>query len=420
MIPLETRRRIDRLQGALAGALLGDAVGSGVDGWSASTIRSRLGRIEGPRTADDRAYLLGRVRRGERPRKVLKSLGMAHPPGLYCHFGQQTLIAAECILRNGCVGGASFASACARLASPSRRGKFGLHRKPSPVFRVSIGRVIAGEDWRETGEEAARTDSLPAALPVGLTVRGDLDALTLGAAEVALVTDRTGAGVMSSVALAHLASLVSDREPQSPPEELLQALLERLPEAERVVGETFGEILYDTPEGLSIPRDVLASLGFLWIGEGGEETDRMAMTSLGRGLSRLPGHPGSKVNAGYAPAGVAAAAYLALSETEGPDRTILRAANLGGRTAALAALAGGLSGARWGRRSLPREWIDTLWNGAEALRLGECIARLPEVVPWKGDLHALETETNRRYHAFRDALRVEILGGMSTESSEAE
>ncbi|MHC4600731.1 MAG: ADP-ribosylglycohydrolase family protein [Planctomycetota bacterium] len=414
MIPLDTRRRIDRLQGALAGALLGDAVGSGVDGWSVSTIRSRLGPIQGPRSMDDRAYLLGRVRSGERPRKVLKSLGTVHPPGLYNHFGQQTLIAAECVLRHGSVSGESFAAACVRLASPSRRGKFGLHRKPSPVFRQSLGRVMAGEDWRESGEEAGRTESLPAALPVGLTVHEDPETLTLRAAEVALVTDRTGPGVMSAVALAHLAALVADRDPLSPAEDALSALLERLQAAERILGESLGETLLDGPERLSIPRNILASLGFLWIGEGGEETDRMAMKSLGRVLSRLPEHPSTRLNAGYAPAGVAAAAYLALSETRGPDRTILRAANLGGRTAALASLAGGLAGARWGRRALPQEWIDVLWNGAEVLRMGECIARLPDSVSWKGDLHALETETNRRYYEYRDALRKEILGGART------
>ncbi|MHC5082030.1 MAG: ADP-ribosylglycohydrolase family protein, partial [Planctomycetota bacterium] len=191
MIPLTLRRRIDRFQGCLAGIALGEAVGTLVDGWSPARIRARLGRVEGPDSRHEKEYLHFRIKRGDRPRRVAKSAGMFHPPGLYYALGQQALILSECLLQDPGGGGEAFARAFARFARPSRRGKFGLYRKPPPGFRASMGRFLAGDDWRTLGEETATASALPRVLPVGLAGRDDRDSLPVRVAASALLSDRT-------------------------------------------------------------------------------------------------------------------------------------------------------------------------------------------------------------------------------------
>jgi ADP-ribosylglycohydrolase len=340
---------------------------------------------------------------------------MAHPQGLYYHCGQQVLLATGCILEGGDIGGEEYARACANLATPSKRGKFGLHRRPSQVFRVAVGKILDGTNWRESGEESSRTDCIPAALVPGLVSSTDADGLTKRAAEIALVTDRTVFGVMSAVALAHATALLVEHDRSVLPGELLGELLERLPAAREFVESTYGEEILSTPEEFAVIEELLSSLPLHWVGEVGEEEDRIAAASLAATIARLTARKSKRLNAGFAPAGVAAALYLALTEKKSPDRAILRAVGMGGSTAALGALTGGLAGALWGRHAFPAEWIEVLWNHAEALRMAERLARGGEGPSWCGDLHDLESESARKIQEFKDDLREELLSGPKKE-----
>jgi ADP-ribosylglycohydrolase len=408
MIPLETRKTVERFQGALVGIALGDAVGSPFDGLPPGTIAQMVGRVEGPDSRKEREFLLLRLKRGDRPKTVAKSAGMVHPPGLYYHCAQQALIATECILAEGDVGGESFARACVRFLRPSDRGKFGLHRKPSPAFRAGINRIAAGEDWRTAGDEPAFGETAVRAIPAGLAFREDPDGAAARAAELAVVTDRSGPGILAAAGAASLAGELSRRAPPVPPLEVLDALVERLGKAERAVREALGGSLEDEAEGLDAPRRVL-EVFLPWILPGAaEEGDAEALGALVREARKI-GFDGKEASAGFAPVLLAAAAYLCLTETRGPAGAVLRAVNLGRSSGTLGALTGGLAGALWGREAWPAEWLEILWNRQAILRMGELLARPEERAQWDGKLHGLEMDLNKRSKEEREAIRREIL-----------
>jgi ADP-ribosylglycohydrolase len=409
MIPAPLRLRIDRAKGAMAGLALGDVVGAQVDGWSASAIRSRLRAVTGPDSRHERDYLLRRVDMGENPRKVAKSAGMFHPPWLYYHMGQQAMTVAQCLLKDRDAGGAAFARACAELARPSRRGKFGLHRTSTPGFRASICRILSGEDWRASGEDASHASAGARAIPLGIAHHENPEALARVTAEMVLVTDRTASAVMPAVGLALFVVQASRAEPPRSPHNALEALLEALEAAEEPVREAAGSVLLSEEEEIPLFRRVLASLK-PWVLLGpSEEEDRYALHVLQKELRRILPEGKGRLASGFAPAVSGAAIYFTVTENRSPANAILRAVNLGGPASVLGALTGGICGAAWGLSALPREWVDGLWNRTAFLTLGEALVRPEAGERWVEGLHALESDTNRRYSEVREALRCEIL-----------
>ncbi|GEM_PF-2327197 len=409
VLPPEVKRRIERFQGALAGLALGDAVGAPVDGWTRSVLRGRLGRVDGPGSRDERGFLLGRVARGENPRKVAKSAGMVSPPGLYTHGAQQALLVAECFLLEGDVGGRRFADASARFAKPSKRGKFGRHRKPSPLFRASIGRVLHGEPWDTAGEEAAFGDVLPRALPLGLVFRDHPAALAARAAELALVTNRTASAVMPAVATAQLIARLSRKEPPLEARDVLDSLAKDLQQAEKDVVEAVGEKLLSPPEDLARFRNVVPILSKHVELASASDADRTTLDLLQKDLARALPFADRRITAGYAFGLFAAAAYIVLTESRGPKEAILRAVNLGRKTSLAGGLAGGLAGSLWGVHALPGSWLETLWNRRTLLALGESLARHGDGKRWTRSLFEAEADANRRCREARESLRREIL-----------
>jgi ADP-ribosylglycohydrolase len=413
MIPLDTRKKIERFQGALAGIALGDSVGAPFEAWPPGNIRRVIGKVEGPDSRRERDYLLLRVKRGERRRTVAKGAGMIHPAGLYYHCAQQALIAAECLLRDGDVGGESFARACVRFLHPSERGKFGLHRKPTPAFRASINRVASGEDWRGAGEEPAHGDAAVRSIPAGLFFREDPAGIARRAAELALVTDRGAAGIMAGVGAALLAADLSRREPPVPAPEVLEGLASALAKTEGVARESAagaGGEDEEAEEGFDVQRRVIEAFLPWVLPNPSEEDDRAALNALVLETRKL-GFEVKEAASGFAPVLLAAAAYFALTDRTGPGGAILRAVNLGRSSMALGALTGGLAGALGGREALPRDWLEGLWNRQAILRMGELLAMPGEERRWDGDLHDLEEQLNRRSRDEREAVRKEILSG---------
>ncbi|MCU0722066.1 MAG: ADP-ribosylglycohydrolase family protein [Planctomycetes bacterium] len=409
MIPPDVRRKIERFQGALAGIALGDSMGAPFEAWPPGSIRQVVGRVEGPDSRREREYLELRVRRGERRRTVAKSAGMIHPAGLYYHCAQQALIVTECLLLEGDAGGESFAKACVRFLKPSERGKFGLHRKPSPAFRASVNRVAQGESWREAGEEPALGDAAVRALPAGLAFAGDPAGAVRRAAELAWVTDRSAAGVTAAVGAALLVADLAGREAPAPPLEVLDRLVAALAGAESAAREAVGDPPEDEAGDFACTRRLLeAFLPWIRIGPS-EEEDREALASLVREARKL-GFEVKEPASGFAPQLLAVAAYLCLTEPAGPKGAILRAVNLGRSSTALGALTGGLAGALWGRDAFPADWLAVLWNRPAILRMGELLARPGERNRWEGNLHGMEAELNHRSKEEREAVRKAILG----------
>lgn len=392
----------------MTGIALGEAAGMQVDGWTAGSIRKRIGRVRSLDPRDVPAFLRGCVRRGEKPKKVARQAGMYRPPGLYFNLAQQALLVAEGVALEGEAGCDRFAREAARFAQPSRRGKLGRHRNPSPSFREAVTRVLHGADWREAGDDTSFAESAVRCLPAGLFRCDDPGRAAADAARLASFTDLDPDGVSPAVAAALFAALLSGRGTNAEPRATLaelRSLLERTVPA--VAGELEGRIDFE-PEDLTRFAGLLQAMEPYLSLPGGEEEDEAALEAIARLTQER--YPGPKpLVSGEAPGAVAAAVHLALTEFEGPARTILRAANLGGKTSALCALAGGFAGARFGAREFPREWSETLWNRTAIRRLAELLAR-PDATPrWAGNLYEIEEEINERYRQAREDLRREIL-----------
>ena len=109
----------DRIAGCLHGLLIGNALGSPVEGWSAAQITAEFGKL------DKMVEVAGRHWR---------------PRGLHTDDGQQALAVLDAICADPEHPEQRFAELMVELrdAAPQRSGRWGLHRAVSRDFRHTV------------------------------------------------------------------------------------------------------------------------------------------------------------------------------------------------------------------------------------------------------------------------------------------
>jgi poly(ADP-ribose) glycohydrolase ARH3 len=241
------------------------------------------------------------------------------PGGRYTDDTQLTICVAESLLAgDGTLDPADLARRFVAM-SESPRG-WGM------ATTAAVGRLAAGVPWQSAGEHSAGNGAAMRVAPVGLAHIDDVGALRRNAALSATLTHTDPRAVASAVAQAALAAWCA-RRPPGPlvPAEAVDAVAATLAPVAGSASlvERLGAVL---PLLGTEPGPALAALG-----------------TSGFVLETLP-----------------AAVWCFLRSPDDAEEVIVTAANAGGDTDTLAAMAGTLAGAHVGDAALPERWLEGL------------------------------------------------------------
>ncbi len=294
--------RAERCAGAMLGTAFGDALGAGVEGWTAAEIASEYGEV--------RDYIDTRM-----------------GAGFYTDDTQMTLAMARSIVRSDGVDGADCARSCAAAFDPER----GYGRSAVEILRA----LAAGADYTETGTmlfsegsfgNGAAMRIAPVGLYCGVTDPALLRAKVFEAVRATHVHDEAIDGAMVlAVAIGTLSRQAdADLDPAA-------FLLELSPYCR-------------TMEMRS--RLILAARLLEQQATAGE-----VVQLLGNGVRTLESVP--------------TALYAAMKHHDNPEQALVAAVGYGGDTDTIAAMAGAAVGALRGADLFPQRWHDGLERGAD-------------------------------------------------------
>lgn len=297
---------ITKFSGCLLGVVCGDALGAPVEGLPAEQIHRQFGRIAGLRPGSD---------------------GKA----CYTDDTQMTLALARSLVRcAGRVDPTDCAAACATAFDPQR----GYGRSAMTVLQA----LREGVSWRKTGELLFPGGSYGngAAMriaPIGL-LYGTVPPAVLRQAVKAAVsaTHVHPEAVEGAVLLARAIGRARDLEPKA-----AGTLVQIVPELQRLCRHAA------LAQRMNLVEELLRQRVSV------EESQRQ----LGSGVRTLESVP--------------FAIFLSLRHAADPLAGLLAAANAGGDTDTVAAMAGAVLGALHGAAVFPGAWLDMLERGEEGL-----------------------------------------------------
>jgi ADP-ribosyl-[dinitrogen reductase] hydrolase len=360
MLALETLW--DRIAGCLHGLLIGNAIGSPVEGWSAAQIEAEFGKL------DQMVEVPGRHWR---------------PRGLHTDDGQQALAVLDAICTDPEHPEQRFAELMVELrdAAPQRSGRWGLHRGVTRDFRHTVRGMQA------TGLDKPFAHATPSAdngaamriAPAALWWRDDSRLLTQRVVQLSAVTHSDMRGIMGAIAMA---TAISQALVIKAPPVLTQRFAEAVEAAERQAATQL-----DVPLDTRFSRLVTALV----------EQRRYAyhLTDLLAGIeerARSIGEPEDSVDAtsGFAACSVLTALAI-VDFSSSFEAAVTTAVNLGGDTDTIGAMVGALAGARFGLAAVPSQWLDDLRaTGSLIERIEKLVSH--ETGPCRPDLLALELQ----------------------------
>ncbi len=209
-----------------------------------------------------------------------------------------------------------------------------------------MSRLAGGTSWRDAGTDSFGNGAAMRIAPIGLFFFNDLDALTRAAKECSIITHRHPEGVAGGVAQALGVALalragISGEKPV--PEDFLGTIARHIGELD----EGFAHRLV----GLS-------------------DLDR---GNLKAGIRELFRCSVKAVDA--VPPALACFLY-----TDSFKDALVAAVGLGGDTDTIGAMTGALAGAFYGKKAIPRDWLDALEEGAKGKTYVEgLLMRLAEI-----------------------------------------
>jgi ADP-ribosyl-[dinitrogen reductase] hydrolase len=359
---LEGEALWDRVAGCLHGLLIGDALGSPVETWTAAQIATEFGRL------DHMAEIPGPSWR---------------PRGLHSDDGQQALAVLDAICKDPERPELRFVELmiAMRDAAPQRGGRWGLHRGVGRNFRQTI-RGFQSTGSQDPFAHATATAGNGAAMrvaPVALWWRDDARTRDLRSASISAVTHADLRGIAAAQALA--AAIARALGPMPTPV-LTSRLVDDAEQAEERAAtllklehdRRFSRVL----RGLVEQRRHCYDLGELLAGI----CDRAR--TIGGATREV------EATSGFALCSVPTALAI-VDFAQSFEQALVTAVNLGGDTDTVGAMVGALAGARYGLTAIPSQWLDDLRaTGTLMARIDQVVAR--ETGDPLPDLIALETE----------------------------
>ncbi|KIG15663.1 putative ADP-ribosylglycohydrolase [Enhygromyxa salina] len=357
----------DRIAGCLHGLLIGNSLGSPVEGWTAAQIEAEFG------TLDQMVEVRGRHWR---------------PRGLHTDDGQQALAVLDAICTDPEHPEQRFAELMVELrdAAPQRSGRWGLHRGVSRDFRHTVRGMQA------TGLDKPFAHATPSAgngaamriAPAALWWRDDARLLNQRVVQLSAVTHSDMRGIMGALTLA---TAISQALVIRSPGVLTQRLRDSVETAERQAAAQLG-----------IPVDTRFSRLVGGLVEHRRTTYHLPEVLAGiEERARAIGEPNEQVEAtsGFA----ACSVLLALAIVDFSscfEEAVVTAINLGGETDTVGAMVGALAGARWGLSAVPSRWLDDLRATGSLLERIEMVVNNDTGV-CRPDLLALELQWDTLY-----------------------
>lgn len=293
----------ERFTGAILGTAFGDALGAGVEGWSAGQIESEFGEV--------RDYIDARL-----------------GAGCYTDDTQLTLATARSIVRMAKVDGADCAKCCAEMFDPER----GYGRSAIDILKA----LAQGADHTETGTmifpegsygNGAAMRISPVGLFCGTMEPNMLRFRVFDAVQATHVHDEAIDGALMIAAAVGYAS--------------------RLEDPSRLNGSALLLDLSPYCRTMELRSRIMLAARML-----DEEPPRQEIIdNLGNGVRTLESVP--------------IALYAALKYADDPEQALIRAVGYGGDTDTIAAMTGAVVGALHGAASFPERWHEGLERGEQ-------------------------------------------------------
>lgn len=362
--------RDDRIRGSLWGLAWGDALGAPIEGWTADDIATTFGPYPGLPTSYAQVKMSRRAR--------------MRPPGLHTDDTQQALaLLAVCLAPGGWSARAWGECLVNGRESASWRGT-------GKQFENAVTRLELGGLPEESGSPSAGIGAAMRSAVVGALFHAEPERLAQVSLESAAVTH----GDIRAIALSFAVAFAAGRFVQGASAASLRA---ELPDAVAAAESTW----LTQREGWSLARgaghqlsDTLRPL----LAKLPAEPLEVAARVLELGFDKLdPGAPPPHPNHAFALLGGHFALGIALRDDVEPYTALRDVVRLGEDTDTVAAIAGGLLGARFGHVWVPKTQlvdVDHLAAWAEAL--------VTRVAPESVDtLLGHEAELTERERAFQ-------------------
>ncbi|HXG11533.1 MAG TPA: ADP-ribosylglycohydrolase family protein [Gemmataceae bacterium] len=319
----------DQIRGSFLGLAWGDAFGSPVEGWQPETIRAVFGDYL--QLPDE--YPLGRIT--PLGKKVLQRL---RPLGLHSDDTQQAMA-----LINVCLSGWSPEAWAEWLVAGRKKMAW---RGYGRNFAAAVGKMAKGKPPRQTGTPTAGVGAAMRSAPLGALYRDDPERLAQVAMESSLCTHGDIRAAALAFAIAHAASaLIAGQTPDQVRAGLPAVVAAR--EREWVHGHE--DWTFDRSAGLAVSRCLEE-----FFAEDLHDPERirariseLARPHLARGFTRA--HP----NQGFVLLGGLHGLVMALIPEEDPGKILAEIVAQGFDTDTVAAICGGLLGARYGTGWIP-------------------------------------------------------------------
>ncbi|MGH3727305.1 MAG: ADP-ribosylglycohydrolase family protein [Micromonosporaceae bacterium] len=333
--------RLDRAQGCLVGVALGDAMGMPGELWPRAQVKAHFGWIDRFLPGPDGHFVVD---------------GFA--AGQVTDDTQQTLMLAEAILSAGGVVRAD--TVAQHLVAWADRVGATEGNFLGPSSARAIQKLREGADPRTTGRGGATNGAAMRIAPVGIVrSSSDLEALVDAVVEATVMSHDTNVAVAGASLVAGVISAALDA-PGGPVDQ--DAIADRLQFGLRAaaVGLGRGEqvVAASVIERCMLAREIALSTG-----------DDEAF------LQRLYDVVGASV---ATPESVPAAVGLLVRGAADPYRVAVLAANLGGDTDTIGAIATGMAGAISGLSAIPADLATTL-ETVNGITLETMAGRLLEV-----------------------------------------
>lgn len=315
-----------RVEGALAGLIIGEALGAPLHSLKAGHILQIAGAVED--------YVDAEAVFAQRP-------GRWMPAGLHGAAGQLALMMTEALFI-GDDPAAEFGSLIERALEAVDATPWGLLRDPSPELKAALRSLSRAEppSTAQAPEAVAAVALAPIALQAAVR-SSELD-MEMALRAVAMLS---GNGEAQAAAVAFAQCLLLGLHGDLDQDPGLMAALRDL-----------RDLAASIESRLALEDGVTSSLVGILPGLLKERNDDLARRSIAAEASRhSPDHALSDPQQPFAPANVAWAMYLALRERKF-DQPVAAAIQGGKETNTVAALCGCLAGARLGARTIPPAW----------------------------------------------------------------
>lgn len=382
----------DGILGSILGMAVGDALGAPVEGAKPGAIRNAFGTLD---NYADPEEILGRG-------KIYKW----RKPGLYTDDTQQALALLDSVVQDRGLNPEKAAARFVELAKGAEF-RFGVYRGAGRNFKRSVTDLRQGKSWTDSGRDTAGNGAAMRIAPVAVYYHGDLDEMADKAAAASLITHRNPIGVSAAIAVSYLIArcLATDEISPAGRAALILEAARFCREKEIAIADEYSHYLFDGfKKSLHLFSDTLKGMGGVF-DSGPEKVGKW----IAANAAPHAGNAITRPTAGFAPASVAFAIYLAVSNSDSFEKTIVAAINEGGDADTVGAIAGAISGALHGAGAIPERWMKGLANRRQIKARAEALADRKWQHGKLEELYAMEYGLTRREHDERLA-RMRKLG----------